>query len=115
MRTLVKTAVLGLGLLTSGTAMANNNFGGSPAYNPQYSYYGPSYYYGGYPDHWNYNTGYPHYYSYYYPGYNYTYSYGYPYYGSYPATNYPYWNDPTMASHPYSRNNPNWIPYVGWR
>ena len=41
MRTLVKATALGLGLLTSGTAMANDNFGGSPLYNPQYSYYGP--------------------------------------------------------------------------
>jgi hypothetical protein len=36
MRTLVTATVLGLGLLTSGTAMANDNFGGSPLYNPQY-------------------------------------------------------------------------------
>ena len=56
MRTLVKATALGLGLLTSGTAMANDNFGGSPLYNPQYSYYGPPYYY---PHYWNYNTGYP--------------------------------------------------------
>ena len=100
MHTMVKATVVGLGLLTSGTAMANNNFGGSPLYNPQYSYYGPSYPYTGY-SYWNYNTGYPNYY----PAYNYT--YGYPYYGS-------YW-DPTAASHPYSKTNPNWIPYVGWR
>jgi|SRR5271169_3753465 len=33
MRTLVKATVLGLGLLTSGTALANDNFGGSPLYN----------------------------------------------------------------------------------
>jgi hypothetical protein len=64
MRTLVKATVFGLGLLTSGTALANDNFGGSPLYNPQYSYYGPRYYY---PNYWNYNTGYPNYY----PGYNY--------------------------------------------
>jgi hypothetical protein len=38
-RTLVKATALGLGLLTSGTAMANDNFGGSPLYNPQYSYW----------------------------------------------------------------------------
>jgi hypothetical protein len=43
MRTLVKATVLGLGLLTSGTAMTNDNFGGSPLYNPQYSYFGPPY------------------------------------------------------------------------
>ena len=49
MRTLVKATALGLGLLTSGTAMANDNFGGSPLYNPQYSYYGPPYYY---PHYW---------------------------------------------------------------
>ena len=67
MRTLVTATVLGLGLLTSGTAMANNNFGGSPLYNPQYSYYGTPYYYGSYPSYWNYNTGYPTYY----PGYDY--------------------------------------------
>ena len=66
---------------------------------------GPRYYY---PNYWNYNTGYPNYY----PGYNY--AYGYPYYGWYPGTAYPYW-DPTAASHPYSKTNPNWIPYVGWR
>ena len=41
MHTMVKATVVGLGLVTSGTAMANNNFGGSPLYNPQYSYYGP--------------------------------------------------------------------------
>ena len=103
MQTLVKATALALGLLTSGAAMANNNFGGSPLYNPQYSYY-----YGGYPNYWNYNTGYPNYY----PGYNYGYSY--PYYGWYPGTAYPYW-DPTAAWHPYSKTNPNWIPYVGWR
>ena len=34
--------------------MANDNFGGSPLYNPQYSYYGPPHYY---PNYWNYNTG----------------------------------------------------------
>jgi len=56
MQTLMKATVLGLGLLTSGTAMANNNFGGSPLYNPQYSYYGPPYYSGGY---WNYNQAIP--------------------------------------------------------
>jgi hypothetical protein len=102
MRTLVTATVLGLGLLTSGTAMANDNFGGSPLYNPQYSYYGTPY--GSYPSYWNYNTGYPNYYS----GYNYAYSY------PYPGSTYPYW-DPTAASHPYSKTNPNWIPYVGWR
>ena len=107
MRSMVKATVLGLGLLTSGTAMANDNFGGSPLYNPQYSYYGAPYYYGGYPSYWNYNTGYPNYY----PGYNY--AYGYPYYGWYPGTA-TYW-DPTTGYHPYSKTNPNWIPYVGWR
>jgi len=30
-RSMVKATVLGLGLLTSGTALANNNFGGSPS------------------------------------------------------------------------------------
>ena len=35
MRTLVKATALGLGLLTIGTATANDNFGGSPLYNPQ--------------------------------------------------------------------------------
>jgi hypothetical protein len=110
MRTLVNATVFGLGLVTtgiSGTAMANDNFGGSPLYNPQYSYYGAPYYYGGYPSYWNYNTGYPNYY----PNYNYT--YGYPYYGWYPGTA-TYW-DPTTGYHPYSKTNPNWIPYVGWR
>jgi len=34
MRTLVKATALGLGLLANGTAMANDNFGGSPLYNP---------------------------------------------------------------------------------
>ena len=87
MRSIVKVTVMGLGLLISGMAMANNNFGGSPLYNPQYSYYGPSYYSGSYP-YWNYNTGYPNYYS----GYNYP--YGYPYYGWYPGSAYLYW-DPT--------------------
>jgi len=48
MRTLVKATVLGLGLLTSGTALANDNFGGSPLYNPQYSHYGTPYYYPNY-------------------------------------------------------------------
>ena len=99
MRTLVKATVLGLGLLTSGTALANDNFGGSPLYNPQYSHYGTPYYY---PNYWNYNIGYP------------NYAYGYPYYGWYSGTAYPYW-DPTTGYHPYSKTNPNWIPYVGWR
>jgi len=106
-RSMVKATVLGLGLLTSGTALANNNFGGSPLYNPQYSYYGPSYYYEGYP-YWNYNTGYPNYYS------SYNYAYGYPYYGWNPRTANSYW-DPVNGYHPYSKTNPNWIPYVGWR
>jgi hypothetical protein len=110
MRTLANAAVLGLGLLTSGTAMANNNFGGSPLYNPQYSYYSTPYYYGGYPSYWNYSTGYPNYY----PAYGYGYGYGYPYYGWYPGSAYPYW-DPTIAAHPYSHTTPNWVPYYGWR
>jgi hypothetical protein len=87
-------------LIDQGHEVVLDNFGGSPLYNPQYSYYGPPYYY---PNYWNYNTGYPNYY----PGYNY--AYGYPYYGWYPGTAYPYW-DPTAAWHPYSKTNPNWIP-----
>jgi hypothetical protein len=109
MQTLMKATVLGLGLLTSGTALANDNFGGSPLYNPRYNYYAPSYSYSSYPGYWNYNTGYP---NYYYPGYSY--AYGYPTYGWYPGTPYGYW-DPTITAHPYSSSNPNWIPYVGWR
>ena len=116
MRTFVTAIVLGVGVLVSGTAMANENFGGSPLYNPQYSYYG-SPYYGAYPNYWNYTTGYPNYYpnynyAYGYPGYNY--GYGYPYYGWYTGAAPTYW-DPTTGYHPYSRTNPNWIPYVGWR
>jgi len=96
----MKATVLGLGLLTGGTALANDNFGGSPLYNPQYSYYGSPYYYSNYS---NYNIGYPNDYL------GYSYTYGYPYYGWYPGTLYSYW-DPTAASHPYSKTNPNWIP-----
>ena len=62
MPTLVKAIVLGVGVLACGTAMANENFGGSPLYNPQYSYYGSPYYYGSCPNYWNYTTGYPNYY-----------------------------------------------------
>jgi hypothetical protein len=91
-------ASLAVGLLISVAALANDNFGGSRLYNPQYSYSYPPYYYSGYP---------------YYPAYGY--AYGYPSYGWYTGTPYPwpqsYW-DPT---HPYSSANPNWIPYVGWR
>ncbi len=101
----MKATVLGLGLLTGGTALANANFGESPLYNPQHSYYGPPYYCLNY---WNYNIGYPNYYL------GYSYIYGYLYYGWYPGTLYPY-RDSTAASHPYSKTNPNWIPYVGWR
>ena len=59
-------------LIDQGHEVVLDNFGGSPLYNPQYSYYGTPYYY---PNYWNYSTGYPNYY----PGYNY--AYGYPYYG----------------------------------
>ena len=100
MQNLMKATVLGLGLLTSGTALANDNFGGSPLYNPRYSYYGPQYYY---PNYWNLNTGYPSYY----PGYNY--AYGYPYYGWYPGFAYQYW-DPTIGAHPYSPFEPELDP-----
>ena len=96
MQALPKAALLALGLSISGTAMADQHFGGplpysQYAYNPSYPIY--SSYYGGYP---------------YYPAYN----------GWYSGTRYswpgPYW-DPTTPAHPYSRTNPNWVPYAGWR
>ena len=101
----MKATVLGLGLLTSGTAMANDNFGGSPLYNPQYSYYGPGII--------TQTTGTI------IPGIptiilaitTFTVT---PTMGGIRGTGYPYW-DPTAAWHPYSKTNPNWIPYVGWR
>jgi len=108
MQSLIKAAVFALGLAVSGTAIANNNFGGSPLYNPQYSYRGSLYYYSAYPRYWNYSSRFPNYYTYY------NHAYPYPYYGWCPGTGYLYW-DPTAASHPYSKTNPNWIPYVGWR
>jgi hypothetical protein len=109
MRILANATVLVLGLLASGTALANDNFGGSRLYNPQYNYgytY-PPYNYSTYPAYTNYYGGYP-----YYPAYGS--AYGYPSYGyAGPPYSWPqsYW-DP---SHPYSSTNPNWIPYVGWR
>jgi len=109
MQALSKAALLALGLSISGTAMADQYFGGSLpdtqyAYNPSYPAY--SSYYGGYP---------------YYPAYS-SYYGGYPYYpaynGWYSGTRYsspgPYW-DSTTPWHPYSQTNPNWVPYAGWR
>jgi hypothetical protein len=60
-----------------------------------------------YPAYGNYYGGYP-----YYPAYS---GYGYPAYGWYSATPYawPYsYRDPSA---PYSRLNPSWAPYAGWR
>jgi hypothetical protein len=100
MQALSKAALLALGLSISGAAMADQYFGGPLQYS-QYTY-NPSYpayssYYGGYP---------------YYPAYS---GYGYPAYGWYSARPYAwaysYWN----PSAPYSRVNPNWVPYAGWR
>jgi hypothetical protein len=106
MQALSKAALLALGLSISGTAMADEYFGGPPLYNPQYAYNSVQYSYG-YPTYTDYYGGYP-----YYPAYN---SYGYPAYGGYSGAPYSwpyaYWN----PAAPYSRVNPNWVPYAGWR
>jgi hypothetical protein len=109
MQALSKAALLALGLSISSTAMADQYFGGPLPY-PQYAYNSVQYNYETYPPYIGYYGGYP-----YYPAYN---SYGYPTYRWYSGTRYSwpgsYWN-PTDPTHPYSRTNPNWIPYAGWR
>ena len=102
MQALSKAALLAVGLSISGTAIADQNFGGHPPYNSQYAYDAAQY-----PGYGNYYGGYP-----YYSAYS---GYGYPAYGWYYATPYawPYsYRDPAA---PYSRVNPNWVPYAGWR
>jgi hypothetical protein len=82
-----KAALLALGPTITGTAMGDQYFGGPLPY-PQYAY----------------NP--------YYPAYS---SYNYPAYRWYSATPYawPYSSWDPWA--PYSRVNPNWVPYTGWR
>ena len=107
MQALSKAALLAVGLSISGTAIADQNFGGPPQYNPLYAYGAAQYSYGTHPAYSGYYGGYP-----YYPAYS---GYGYPAYGWYSATPYawPYsYRDPSA---PYSRLNPNWVPYAGWR
>src|SRR5215471_10605714 len=107
MLTLARRAVLGAGLLTSGTALAADYYGATSPYNQQYSpYYGS---YAAYP----YPYSYP-YYGYTYPAY--TYGYGYPAYGWYAGVPYAWssWT-PRDPWAPYSKANANWVPYVGWR
>ena len=112
MQSLTKATVLGLGLLTSGTAIAYDNFGGSPTYNPQYSYNASPSYNRDYLTYSGYYDTDPHYYP------RHSSGYGYPAYGWYAGTPYPwpqpYW-DPSAPWHPYSRTPPNWVPYSGWR
>jgi hypothetical protein len=102
MRALSKAALLAVGLSISGTAIADQNIGGPPPYKSQYAYSAAQYpaygdYYGGYP---------------YYPAYS---GYGYPAYGWYSATPYAWPYSDRHPSAPYSRLNPNWVPYAGWR
>jgi hypothetical protein len=102
MQMIGKAAVFGLGVLASGTALADDSFAGSPVYVAQYAYNTSPFYYGTYP------TSYPNY-----PGYPYYYGYNYPGYAWYPGSTYAW--DPTAPWHPYSHSNPNWVPYAGWR
>ena len=98
MQTLAKVMVFGVGLLISGTALAADYYSGSLPYN---QYYTES--------------------PYNYPGYSYAYgypAYGWPAYGWYAGAPYPWpqlYGDPSATWHPYSRTNPNWMPYAGWR
>jgi hypothetical protein len=112
MQSLTKATVLGLGLLTSGTAIADDNYGSSSLYNPQHGYNSSPSYYGPSPTYIGYYDTDPHYY----PGYSW--GYGYPAYGWYAGTPYvwpqPY-GDPYAPGHPYSKTPPNWVPYSGWR
>jgi hypothetical protein len=110
MQALSKATLLAVGLLISGSAMAAENLGGWAPYNAQYAYNPPPNNYGTYSAYTSYYSGYP-----YYPAYN---NYGYPIYGWYSGTRYSSpgaYVDPSAPSHPYSRTNPNWVPYAGWR
>jgi hypothetical protein len=95
---LSKAALSAVGVSISGTAIADQNFGGPPPYNSQYAYNIAQY-----PAYGNYYGGYPYYPDYpAYSGYGYATPYAWPY--SY--------RDPSA---PCSRLIPNWVPYAGWR
>src|SRR5262249_35270774 len=105
MQCLTKATLLGVGLLTSSAALADDYYGASSAYYPPYSPYYSSY--------TQYPYNYPSY-GYSYPAYSY--SYLYPPYGGYPGTTYARpqtsWA-PRNPWQPYSPANANWVPYVG--